>query len=199
MRTLNLIAVSFFCTATLLAQGPQFERGEGRRGRGMRTDALNNYLNLTEQQVADLQAAKRAFHEASRPVMEEMRDKGRALREELGLASPSPLAVGDLTLQLKALKDQLKAAKTAQREQNLSLLNAEQLDQVSELERLLSLQAVVHQAAAMNFIQGPEHGPGMRRGFGGRGGKDRPGSGPRGRMRGSGGPPQGGAAPSRLD
>ena len=199
MRTLNLIAISFLCAATLLAQERTFERGEGRRGRGMRTQALNNYLNLTEPQVADLQAAKRAFHEATRPVMEELRNKGRALREELGLASPSPLAVGDLTLQLRDLRDQLKAAKTAEREQNLNLLNADQQGQVEELGRLLSLQAVAHQAAAMNFIESPEHGPAMRRNFGGPGGKSRPGSGARGRMRGSGGPRQGGAAPSLLD
>ncbi len=199
MRTLNLIAISFLCAATLLAQERTFERGEGRRGRGTRTEGLNNYLNLTEPQVADLQAAKRAFREETRPLMEELHETGRALREEMGLVSPNPSVIGDLTVQLKGLREQLKAAKTAQREQILGFLTEEQRGQVEELERVMSLQAVAHQAAAMNFIEGPEHGPGMRRHFGGPGGKSRPGFGPRGRMRSSGGPQQGGAAPLLLD
>ena len=199
MRTLNLIAISFLCAATLLAQGRTFERGEGRRGRGMHSEALNNYLNLTEQQVADLQAARRVFREETRPLMEELHETGRALREEMGLVSPNPAVIGDLTVQLKGLRDQIKAAKTAQREQILGLLTEEQRGQVEELERVVSLQAAAHQAVAMNFIEGPERGPGMRGGFSGPGAKGQRGFSPRGRMRGLGGPPQGGATPNLLD
>ena len=210
MRTLNLIAVSVLCATTLVAQGPRaLERGEGHRGRGMRgpgmhSEALNSYLNLTEQQVVDLKTARQASREESRPIMQALREKGRALREEMRMESPNPGVIGDLTVEVKDLRNQLKAARTAQRGELLGLLNEEQRAQVEELERVMSLQAAAHQAAAMNFIEGPERGPGMRGGFGGRGGKGRPGFGPRGRMHGpgpggpSGGPPEG-AAPILLD
>ena len=207
MRTLNLIAVSVLCATTLVAQGPRaLERGEGHRGRGMRgpgmhSEALNSYLNLTEQQVAELKTARQTSREESRPIMQALREKGQALREEMRMESPNPGVIGDLTVEVKDLRDQLKAARTAQRNQLLGLLTEEQRGQVEELERVISLQAAAHQAAAMNFIEGPERSPGMR---GGRGGKGRPGFGPRGRMRGpgpggpSGGPPEG-AAPILLD
>ena len=214
MRTLNLIAVSVLCATTLVAQGPRaLERGEGHRGRGMRgpgmhSEALNSYLNLTEQQVAELKTARQTSREESRPIMQALREKGQALREEMRMESPNPGVIGDLTVEVKDLRDQLKAARTAQRNQLLGLLTEEQRGQVEELERVMeelerviSLQAAAHQAAAMNFIEGPERSPGMR---GGRGGKGRPGFGPRGRMRGpgpggpSGGPPEG-AAPILLD
>ena len=202
MRTLNLIAIGFLCATTLMAQEPPaFERGEerhgrGMRGEGMRSEALNSYLNLTEPQVADLKTARQASREESRPIMQALREKSRALREEMRMESPNPGVIGDLTVEVKDLRDQLKATRTAQRDQLLVLLTEEQRGQVEELERVMSLQAAAHQAAALNFIEGP----GMRRGFGGRGGKGRPGSGPRGRMHGPGpeAPPEG-AAPILLD
>ena len=162
---------------------------------------VNSYLNLTEQQVAELKTARQTSREESRPIMQALREKGQALREEMRMESPNPGVIGDLTVEVKDLRDQLKAARTAQRNQLLGLLTEEQRGQVEELERVISLQAAAHQAAAMNFIEGPERSPGMR---GGRGGKGRPGFGPRGRMRGpgpggpSGGPPEG-AAPILLD
>ena len=102
MRTLNLIAVSVLCATTLVAQGPRaFERGEGHRGRGMRgegmhSEALNNYLNLTEQQVAELKTARQTSREESRPIMQALREKGQALREEMRMASPNLGVIGDL-------------------------------------------------------------------------------------------------------
>ena len=93
MRTLNLIAVSVLCATTLVAQGPgALERGEGHRGRGMRgpgmhSEALNSYLNLTEQQVAELKTARQTSREESRPIMQALREKGQALREEMRMES----------------------------------------------------------------------------------------------------------------
>ena len=199
MKTLNWIAISLLCAATLAAQDRPFQRGEGerRRGGGMHQGALGEHLQFTEQQLADLRAAKMAFHEDSKPTMDALREARRALHEELQLESPNPSIVGERVVESHQLGNQLKADRAANREQLLNILNDTQREQIEQLEGALNLLDAARQAVAMNFLEGPGRGPDGpgfgpgARGFGGHRGPGKRRLRHRGRMGGGPHAPEG--------
>jgi Spy/CpxP family protein refolding chaperone len=80
MKFTTIALAAALSASTLLAQpGP----GRGPRGEA-NVDALKQVLELTDQQVTDLKAARKTFAESElRPIMQQSHEKREALRAEM--------------------------------------------------------------------------------------------------------------------
>ena len=186
------------CMTIILSMGTLWAQDDpgprrGRRGAGF--GVLVEHLGLTEQQVADLRANQQTLREASRDLIRQIGEKSRQLRHEMGQESPNAAIVGQLTVEIHDLKNQIKTLRDESRAASLLLLDESQQQRLAQLRQALSLMGAAQQAAGMNLIDGPGGPGGGSRGFGGRRGPGGDGSGTaflgggRGRRH---GPPPGG-------
>jgi len=140
----------------LLAQpgpGPRGPRGAAN------LDALKGVLALTDQQVTDLKAARESFFTNElRPIMEQIREKRQALREEMQKESPNASIVGQLQVETAELGKQIRAKHAAQAEQLRGMLTDAQKAKLAELQEAANLLPAIHQARALSLLDPPEGG-----------------------------------------
>lgn len=136
----------------MLTAGLVFAQPGGRGpGRG-NTDALKQALNLSDAQVQQIREITRQQMEATKPLAEQMRSKGEALREEMKKSSPDQARVGQLSVELKDLREQLRSKRTARGESLSSVLTPEQKEKLKALEEAAKLGPAVRQAMALGLI-----------------------------------------------
>lgn len=110
-------------------------------------------LELSEEQVTQAQEIFAAARQAAEPLREAQRQLGGELREALDGAAPDPTTVGELTIELHAGRQQMRALfETAQ-------ADFEALLTAAQLERLDALRAA-RRAGPRGRSGGPGHGPG---------------------------------------
>jgi len=173
MKTLTTVLTAILFAVPVLAQEPP----EGPRGpHGLRGQALQQHLELTEQQREDLKTNRQALREATRPLMQQMREKRNLLREEMHSETPNAGTIGQLTVEIKELAEQMKAAREASRADAVALLDSNQQAKLAILQQALELQGLARQAAGANLLAAPKGGFGMRGGMGP--GPGSPGGGP---------------------
>ena len=178
MKTLTAVLTAILFAIPVLAQEPP----EGPRGpHGLRGQALQQYLELTEQQREDLKTNRQALREATRPLMQQMREKRNFLGEEMHSETPNAGTIGQLNIEIKELAEQMKAAREASRADAVALLDSNQQAKLAILQQALELQGLARQAAGANLLAAPKGGFGMRGGMG-------PGPGSPGGPGGPGGP-----------
>jgi len=163
-----------------LAQGP----GAGlRAGTPPAPDALKAFLGLTDAQVQQLTELRRSHPEAMKPFAEQLQAKAQALREEMSKTNPDAAKVGQLMVEMKAIREQMRAERVKLNDQAKALLNEAQKAKLAELEKAMELAPAIRQAIGLGLLSGPEGagaGPGWRGpGMPGLGG---PGAGPGGGM-----------------
>jgi Spy/CpxP family protein refolding chaperone len=163
------ILLATLLSAPLLAQpgpGPHGPHGQAN------LDALKQVLELSDQQVADLKAARESFFTNElRPIMQQIREKRQALREEMQKESPNAAIVGQFQVETAELAKQIKAKHAAQAEQLRASLTDAQKAKLTQLQQAAELMPAVHQARALSLIDPPEggfegRGFGRRMGFG---------------------------------
>ena len=179
MKTLTTVMTAILLAVPVLAQEPP----EGPRGpHGHRGQALQQHLQLTEPQQEDLKANRQALREATRPLMQQVREKRNLLREEMRSETSNAGTIGQLNVEIKKLAEQMKAARESSRADAVALLDSNQQAALAELQRALELQGIARQAAGANLLAAPEGGFGMRGGMGPgpRGPRGGPGKGFRG-------------------
>lgn len=156
-------------TTVLLAQAPPPAgvRQPGAQAAPARA-ALKNFLGLTGGQIEQLVQLRRSEQEAVRPIREQMAEKAKALREALAAGSPDAALVGQLTLDLRALRQKVVATNQDYHNQALGVLDDAQKAKVQTLQRLMRLQPAVGAATALNLLLPPQPpmGAGMRGGAG---------------------------------
>jgi Spy/CpxP family protein refolding chaperone len=136
----------------ILGAGLVFAQPGGRReGRGG-ADALKQTLNLTDAQVQQIREITRQQMEGVKPIAQQMREKGAALREEMKKGSPDQAKVGQLSVDLKDLREQLKSKRAARGDSISAVLTPEQRDKLKTLEEAAKLGPAVRQAAALGLI-----------------------------------------------
>ncbi len=163
MKFLTAFLTAVLFTAPALAQGQRPERPSGPRG--SRGEALQEHLQLNEQQKEALRANRQALRKTTRPLVEQMREKRNQIREQMRSETPDASTIGKLNVEMRELVDQVKAAREASRAEAVALLDEKQQAALSELEQALALQQVARQAVGANLLAVPEGGFG-RRGFG---------------------------------
>lgn len=170
----KLIVVLAAAAASLFAQGPGF--GPGPRafgsggGRGPAAamfapgerldnatfDALKSFLTLTDAQVTQLKEVLKKQAEANKPVMEQIRAKNQELAEEMRKDSPSPATVGQLMVDIKKLREQIRDASGDVSTGALAVLTPAQQTKLKELEAAQQLVPAIHQAQVLNLLARPE-------------------------------------------
>ena len=153
MKIVTFPLAALLC-GTMLAQVPPFEGGE-RRG-GPRGEQLKNLLELTDEQIDGLKGLRRSSRESLMSTLQEMRQKRGELRDAMAQEAPDSAHVGQMIVDLKALREQVKAKRAENRDQALALLTAGQIEALDGLKQAMELRLAAHQAVRMNLLEGPD-------------------------------------------
>jgi|GEM_PF-5877947 len=164
LMTLTLVAT----TALVAQRGPRGDRAMGEGMRAPNFDALVAALELTDAQLTSLQENSQAGRESMKALFEQIGPLHEQLKAELDADAPNSAVVGELTVQLDAVRDQIKEAKEKTRADALSILTPSQQEALTAIveseERSREKFGVIRTAAMLGLL---ERGPGMgRRGFG---------------------------------
>lgn len=116
LRKLILIALACALIAPLAVAQPPDDPGNGDGGadRGRGAALLRQllppagYLQLTDEQRESLRGLVRELRDAVEPLRQEMRTLGEDLHEALNADAPDPAEIGQLTLDLRALRGQIR-------------------------------------------------------------------------------------------
>lgn len=146
----------------MLAQGPRPGAGQPPS-----PDALKAYLGLSDTQVQQLIDLRRTPPAAVATLREQLQTKATALREEMQKTNPDPAKVGQLIVEMKAIREQIRAEHLKVNDQAKALLTAEQKTKLAALEAAQKLAPAIRQATGLGLLAPPEGigaGPGGRRG-----------------------------------
>ncbi len=154
MKIANLFAAALLLAGTAMAQQMPPDRPFGPWM--PRPEALKNYLSLSDQQMSDLEAARRAFFDAARPLLRQIAEKRQALQAALGKDPIDTAQVQQVRTDIKTLTGQLENSRSEYAKQARGTLTAAQITALGTLEQALAMQAAAREAAALNLIQSPE-------------------------------------------
>jgi Spy/CpxP family protein refolding chaperone len=166
MKNLTILALAG--ASVLCAQGPGFRARPTQAPAAGK--ALQEQLQLTDQQMTQLRDVRKQQMEALRPQLQQLRTEAQKLRDLTQSANPDAAAVGKATLDVKNLREQIRAAREDSDKKARAILTPQQLEKLKDLEAALKLAAAARQAQALGLIDPPEGGMGagpMGAGFGG--------------------------------
>lgn len=166
MRLASVIPI--FAATVLLAQMPQRPAaGQGAqadRGR----EALKTVLGLSDSQIQELTALRKAERQALQPAREEMQQARKALREAMAAGAPDPAAIGKLTVQLRGLRQQVQQTNQTYRDRALGLLDEAQKTKVQDLQQAMlrreRMRPAIAAARLLNLLGPPPPATGGARG-----------------------------------
>lgn len=160
---MKIATVSFallLTASTAFAQSGMWGRGPGMGAAA--TDQVKAYLNLSDAQLQQITGLQSSFREAARPLMQQMREKAKTLRQTL---KNDPNAdVTQLKADMASLRSQVKDLRAQYRTQADNVLTEDQKASLATLQKALELVPTAHQAIGLNLLEGPE---GFAGGFGG--------------------------------
>jgi len=185
MKTLILTALF---ASLALAQPPAGPRPQRNLAE------LKSYLNLTDAQVAALQALHKPPQAKDAEFRQQMQEKHAALDALLKANSTDAAAIGKAVLDIQALRKKSEASPDNPRVKAAAILTAEQKTKLQALEQAAKLRPVIEEATAFLLLTPPANAVGMFGQMGPRGRQDGPG-GPG--MQGRGGP-QGPGGPQAM-
>jgi len=113
---------------------------------------LARFLQLTEQQAADLRALLEARKDIVEPLMKQIPEKEKELPDLLNSASPEPAAVGRVTIAIHDLRRQVDEARKDFAAGFEALLSAEQKTRVNAARQAARLQPVVGALRELGII-----------------------------------------------
>jgi Spy/CpxP family protein refolding chaperone len=146
-RTASILTFIVITAASLFAQG----RPPGPPpGALAGIDPLVAYLNLTADQKAAWDAARKEFDTAAQPLFDKQRDADEALHTALDAKSADACSIGTQMLAIRAIGDQIHAAHDALEAKLEAMLTADQKAKYEAFE------------AAAQLLRGPEGHPGPR-------------------------------------
>lgn len=151
--------------AVLLSFGALFaQRQFGGPGPGMgepKTDQLQTFLELSDQQVQELLNVGKALREAESPLMQQMRDKMQTLRETRDNGGD----VTSLEADIASLRSQQQTLREQYVVQAKAILSTTQSEKLANLQKALELMPAAQEALGLNLLEAPEGawgGPGGR-------------------------------------
>jgi Spy/CpxP family protein refolding chaperone len=141
------------CAGMLAAQ--QGTPNRGPRANAMQTDQLKTYLGLSDQQVQDISGVQSSFRQAAQPLMQQMAEKSKDLRQAMQQNPVDSSLVNQLKSDLSGLRDQMQSLRTQYRAQAQGYLTEDQKTKLGALEQALTLLPAARQAAGMNLLEAP--------------------------------------------
>jgi len=143
----------------LFAQRPHFIAGQPgtRPGAMLRPPAgeVKAYLSLSDAQMQSIEQIRPQGGESLRTVMEQMHQKHQALSEALK-TNKDAATVGQLMLDVQALRKREQELQKNLHEQAVNLLTADQKAKLAKLEEAAKLSQTIEQATMLNLIARPE-------------------------------------------
>jgi Spy/CpxP family protein refolding chaperone len=167
MKLNTFLSLAPLASLLVFAQGPGLGPGRGPGGGpGQQpfTD-VKAYLNLTDTQIQQIQAARQGSLDSVKTLQTQVQAKDQALRDLLDKGSTDAAAVGKLMLDINALHKQVKTLMDGVQQRAVSFLSADQKAKLKALEDAAKMQPAIGQAAGLGLLQPPQGGPGI--GFGG--------------------------------
>ncbi len=116
-------------------------------------------LNLTDQQVQQLLQLRREQQEALRPIREQMKEKQQTLQAALKSGGSDPTTVGQLTLDMRTLREQVRKINEDYHNRAVALLDSTQRERLTQLQRALRLRPAVDAATTLNLLLPPAPQP----------------------------------------
>jgi len=165
----KLVISMVLCSGLLLAQGPMGRRG-GLGPRGVVAErqaagqamagagALKDYLGLTDAQMEQMRTLRREQAEQVRPEAQAVQAKAQELRKEMQSSTPDAAKVGQLTVELKQLREKAIAERSGFSDKARAVLTPDQKAKLQALEEAAKLAPAARQAAAMGLITPPRAG-----------------------------------------
>ena len=155
----KLTLLSFALSGLLLAQPPATPRTPGARagvlarrpalpGAGL----LKKELNLTDEQVKQIQDLRRQQAEQLRPLREQIAAGAKNLRTLMQQDNPDPLAVGRQMVDLKKMRQDLAQSRDPFNDKVKAILTPEQQQKLDELRKSLDRAPVARRARALGLI-----------------------------------------------
>ncbi len=113
---------------------------------------LVSYLSLTGDQLQSLEQIQQQRIHAQQDIYKQIGDAQNQLNTVMKSASPDPLQVGQLTLQIRSLQQQVQQAGKPFRQPALAVLTAPQQAKLQNLIAALQLQTAANQAIGLNLM-----------------------------------------------
>lgn len=169
-KLMILMTVTLMATTALVAQrGPRGDRARGGERPAPNFDAIVAALELTDAQLTSLQENAQAGREAGKALFEQIGPLREQIKAELDSDEPNSATVGELTVQMDAIRDQVVETREQTHADALAILTPTQQEALTAIveseERSREKFGVIRSAAMLGLL---ERGPGMRgrRGFG---------------------------------
>lgn len=141
-----------FCALVLYGQRLPVP-GTGVRPGPQALTELKTALNLTDDQVAQLRQLQEDRMQASRQNWDQVAQKQRELNDLLNSGTADATAVGNMTLEIRALQKQAPPDEQTYRDKALAVLNPAQKMKLQLLEQALQLRPAVDEALSVNLLQ----------------------------------------------
>ncbi len=155
MKITSISLAVVVCVGTLFAQRGPFDRGP--RAELFQADQLKDYLGLSDQQLQDLKGVQSSFRDAAQPLMQQIAEKMRAVRQAL---KQDPNAdVSQLRTDIAGLQTGVQNLRAQYRVQAQNYLTGEQTAKLAALQKALELMPAAHQAVGLNLLEPPEGFP----------------------------------------
>jgi hypothetical protein len=161
MKYISMTLIVLALSGVLMAQMPLDVAVPGNRP----LTELRAALALTDAQVQQLIQISSDRMAANRSARTQIAAKEASLRDTLNAGGASAATVGQLVLDIDALRKQVKESDTSFSTTARAVLSASQLAQLKGLEDAAKLEPAIRQAIGLNLIAGPA--PAAGRGFGG--------------------------------
>jgi len=113
------------------------------------------FFELTEEQIELLKGFFEDQKEIVQPLMEQIAEKERELKEELSGETPAPELVGRLVIDIHALRAQIGEAHKALMENFVNILSEEQKNKLRAVHHAARLEPVVNAMQQLKLLPGP--------------------------------------------
>ncbi|MDX2149545.1 MAG: hypothetical protein SFV54_02345 [Bryobacteraceae bacterium] len=117
--------------------------------------AVTDYLGLSAAQLDTLRRVQQQRREAEAAIYRQMSEKQRTIEELLRSNTMDALRVGQLTLEINALRRQLPLNDGPYREQALAALTEAQKQRLPGLVQALKLQQAGWEAVDLSIVENP--------------------------------------------
>lgn len=154
---LPVLLFGFTLSAQFPGGGPP--RGDrGDRENGAQFEAVREALQLSPEQIQQLQDIHAAFREAAQSGREQIRTLQTQLRDEFQSDNPNAAIIGQIQLDIRSLQSQIADTRSEFSQQARALLTPEQAAALWVLEQALAAVPAARQAVALNLIDNQESG-----------------------------------------
>ncbi len=116
---------------------------------------LRAFLQLTSEQIGELEQEKIALREQLRPIAEAARAAHQELEAELNATAPDAEAVLTLLQTIRNYKKQMQELGAAHVSAMQAVLTEDQLDKLNPLRLAFRLRKAAHQAAELRLLVTP--------------------------------------------